>query len=464
MRVERDCVGELEIEEDALFGINAARAVRNFPISNELVNPLLIISMIEVKKAAAMTNHVSGALDGIKAKVIVAACDALLAEDYRQDAFVVPAFQGGAGTSVNMNVNEVIANLANRQSKSQKIRPNDDVNLAQSTNDTFPTAGKLALLKLLPKVQTKVLDLIETLDKKAEEFNDVIKLGRTQLQDAVPTTFGNSFRAYASLFKRDYQRLEHAKDNLSFVNLGGTAIGTGLNADDIYQKNIVDKLSSVTRIPLKSAANLVDATQNCDVYVEFSGVLKTLAVNLSKFSNDLRLLSSGPQAGLAELRLPARQAGSSIMPGKINPVIPEVVNQVAFQVVGNDMAITMAAEGGQLELNAFEPLIFRNLLQNESYLENAITTLIENCVAGIKINQNICKSEVEKSVVLATALTPVLGYQVTTKIVKRALKEKSSIKEIILSEKLMKKCDFDNLMSASNLLHQAKSRDYSFVK
>ena len=363
-----------------------------------------------------------------------------------------------------MNVNEVIANLANRQSKSQKIRPNDDVNLAQSTNDTFPTAGKLALLKLLPKVQTKVLDLIETLDKKAEEFNDVIKLGRTQLQDAVPTTFGNSFRAYASLFKRDYQRLEHAKDNLSFVNLGGTAIGTGLNADDIYQKNIVDKLSSVTRIPLKSAANLVDATQNCDVYVEFSGVLKTLAVNLSKFSNDLRLLSSGPQAGLAELRLPARQAGSSIMPGKINPVIPEVVNQVAFQVVGNDMAITMAAEGGQLELNAFEPLIFRNLLQNESYLENAITTLIENCVAGIKINQNICKSEVEKSVVLATALTPVLGYQVTTKIVKRALKEKSSIKEIILSEKLMKKCDFDNLMSASNLLHQAKSRDYSFVK
>lgn len=456
MRVERDCVGELEIEEDALFGINAARAVRNFPISNELVNPLLIISMIEVKKAAAMTNHVSGALDGIKAKVIVAACDALLAEDYRQDAFVVPAFQGGAGTSVNMNVNEVIANLANRQSKSQKIRPNDDVNLAQSTNDTFPTAGKLALLKLLPKVQTKVLDLIETLDKKAEEFNDVIKLGRTQLQDAVPTTFGNSFRAYASLFKRDYQRLEHAKDNLSFVNLGGTAIGTGLNADDIYQKNIVDKLSSVTRIPLKSAANLVDATQNCDVYVEFSGVLKTLAVNLSKFSNDLRLLSSGPQAGLAELRLPARQAGSSIMPGKINPVIPEVVNQVAFQVVGNDMAITMAAEGGQLELNAFEPLIFRNLLQNESYLENAITTLIENCVAGIKINQNICKSEVEKSVVLATALTPVLGYQVTTKIVKRALKEKSSIKEIILSEKLMKKCDFDNLMSASNLLHQAK--------
>lgn len=464
MRVERDCVGELEIEEDALFGINAARAVRNFPISNELVNPLLIISMIEVKKAAAMTNHVSGALDGIRAKVIVAACDALLAEDYRQDAFVVPAFQGGAGTSVNMNVNEVIANLANRQSKSQKIRPNDDVNLAQSTNDTFPTAGKLALLKLLPKVQTKVLDLIETLDKKAEEFNDVIKLGRTQLQDAVPTTFGNSFRAYASLFKRDYQRLEHAKDNLSFVNLGGTAIGTGLNADDIYQKNIVDKLSSVTRIPLKSAANLVDATQNCDVYVEFSGVLKTLAVNLSKFSNDLRLLSSGPQAGLAELRLPARQAGSSIMPGKINPVIPEVVNQVAFQVVGNDMAITMAAEGGQLELNAFEPLIFRNLLQNESYLENAITTLIENCVAGIKINQNICKSEVEKSVVLATALTPVLGYQVTTKIVKRALKEKSSIKEIILSEKLMKKCDFDNLMSASNLLHQAKSRDYSFVK
>ncbi|KRN29798.1 aspartate ammonia-lyase [Liquorilactobacillus mali] len=464
MRVERDCVGELEIEEDALFGINAARAVRNFPISNEPVNPLLIISLIEVKKAAAMANHISGALDGTKAKAIIAACDTLLEEDYRQNAFIVPAFQGGAGTSVNMNVNEVIANLANKQSNSQKIHPNDDVNLAQSTNDTFPTAGKVALLKLLPKVQSKVLDLIEALDKKATEFNDVVKLGRTQLQDAVPTTFGNSFRAYASLFKRDYKRLEHVKDDLSFVNLGGTAIGTGLNADDIYQKNIVGKLSSITRIPLKPADNLIDATQNCDVFVEFSGVLKTLAVNLSKFSNDLRLLSSGPQAGLAELRLPARQAGSSIMPGKINPVIPEVVNQVAFQVVGNDAAITMAAEGGQLELNAFEPLIFRNLLQNESYLENTITTLIENCVAGIEVNQDVCKNEVENSVILATALTPVLGYQVTTKIVKRALREHSSIREIILSENLMEEADFDNLMGSSNLLHQAKSKNYSFVK
>lgn len=464
MRIERDCVGELEIKEDALFGINTARAVHNFPISNELVNPLLITSMIEVKKAVAMTNHISGALEGAKAKAIVVACDTLLNEDYRQDAFVVPAFQGGAGTSVNMNVNEVIANLANKQSGSQKVHPNDDVNLAQSTNDTFPTAGKVALLKMLPKVQAKVLDLIDVLDKKAEEFSDVIKLGRTQLQDAVPTTFGNSFRAYASLFKRDYQRLESAKEDLSFVNLGGTAIGTGLNADDIYQRNVVDKLSSITRIPLKSAENLIDATQNCDVFVEFSGVLKTLAVNLSKFSNDLRLLSSGPQAGIAELRLPAKQAGSSIMPGKINPVIPEVVNQVAFQVVGNDLAITMAAEGGQLELNAFEPLIFRNLLQNESYLENAITTLVENCVAGIEVNQEICRDEVERSVVLATALTPVLGYQVTTKVVKQALKEKCAIKEIILSENLMEETEFDNLMSSSNLLHKVKNKDYSFAK
>ncbi|KRM91960.1 aspartate ammonia-lyase [Liquorilactobacillus cacaonum] len=454
MRVERDCVGELEIEKDALYGINAVRAAHNFPISEEKSNPLLIKSMIEVKKAAAMANHISGAIDGAKAQAIIGACEQLLKEKYNSKAFIVPAFQGGAGTSVNMNVNEVIANLANRNNHSQNINPNDDVNLAQSTNDTFPTAGKLAMLKLLPSLQEKVLALVEVLEEKEKEFKDTVKLGRTQLQDAVPTTFGNSFRAYASLFKRDYSRLRNVEEHLVFVNLGGTAIGTGLNADDIYQKKVVEKLSQITGIQLKQANDLIDATQNCDVFLELSGVLKTLAVDLSKFSNDLRLLSSGPQAGFAELKLPARQAGSSIMPGKVNPVIPEVVNQVAFQVIGNDAAITMAVEGGQLELNAFEPLIFRNLLQNETFLERAITTLIDNCVSGIEVNQEICKKEVEDSVILATALTPALGYRETTRIVKLAMKEHCSIKEIVLSEGIMAETKFDSLMNAANLLHE----------
>lgn len=450
MRIEEDCIGKLPIDEQALYCIHTVRAVRNFPISHEPLDPLIIQSLIQIKKAAAMTNQAAGTLSVEKQAAIVAACNQLLIGRYA-DSFIVPAIQGGAGTSANMNVNEVVANLAHRLNPVLKLQPNDDVNQSQSTNDTFPTAGKMALLQQLPGLLGAVGQLIQTLLVQANHYRETIKVGRTQLQDAVPTTYGRTFKAYYHLFKRDLARLQTAGEHLQLVNLGGTAIGTGVNATPYYQTHILSALNQNTKLNLQSAPDLIDATQNCDTFVEFSGAMKTLAVNLSKFSNDLRLLSSGPQAGLAELNLPAKQAGSSIMPGKVNPVIPEVVNQVCFEVIGNDVTVTMAAEAGQLELNAFEPIMLRDLLANERYLQQAMHTLVKNCLRDLTVNEATCATAVEQSAITATVLTPYLGYMATTKLIKRAVAEHQSVKTLLLKENLLSATLVDQLFSPTSL-------------
>lgn len=320
-----------------------------------------------------------------------------------------------------MNVNEVVANLAHRLMPAVAVHPNDDVNQSQSTNDTFPTAGKMALCMQLPGLLTALSRLVQTLLVKSQRYQDAIKVGRTQLEDAVPTKYGRTFHAYYQLFKRDLTRVRQAGEHLRIVNLGGTAIGTGINATHTYQQQILVKLNQNTDLDLVAAPDLIDATQNCDLFVEFSAAMKTLAVDLSKFSNDLRLLASGPQAGFGELNLPAQQAGSSIMPGKINPVIPEVVNQVAFEVIGHDTTVTMAAEAGQLELNAFEPIMLRALLASEQHLQQALTTLVDHCVRQLTVNRQRCADQVAHSAITATVLAPYLGYETTTALIKEAL-------------------------------------------
>ena len=452
MRIEEDCIGKLPVDDEALYGIHTLRAVGNFPISPERINPLIVQSLVQIKKAAAEVNHAAGTLSGDKRQAIIEACDALLDGEHA-DSFIVPAIQGGAGTSANMNVNEVVAHLAERNHPDLKISPNDDVNQSQSTNDTFPTAGKMALLEQLPALTRAIEQVIDTLQAKGEEYEHTLKVGRTQLQDAVPTTYGRTFEAYAHMFQRDLRRVKQAGETLRTVNLGGTAIGTGVNATPYYQEHVLDVLNRNSQLDLHAAEDLIDATQNCDPFVEFSGAMKALAVNLSKFSNDLRLLGSGPQDGLAELHLPARQAGSSIMPGKVNPVIPEVVNQVAFEVIGHDTTVTMAAEAGQLELNAFEPIMFRDLLASERYLQQAMQTLVRHCLRDLTVNQNDCATDVEKSAITATVLTPYLGYMATTKLIKRALADKESVKKLLLQEELLPADLVEKLFSPASLTH-----------
>ncbi len=463
MRLEKDCIGELFVPDEALYGINSVRAVRNFPISDEKVDAKIIESYLQLKKAAALTNDQAGVISHPKAVAIIAACNQLLvAKDYHE--IIVPAIQGGAGTSTNMNINEVLAHLATRLSRQKggsavKIHPNDDVNHGQSTNDTYATAGKMAMLKRLEPLLDVLNQLTLTLDQKASQFQNAIKVGRTQLQDAVPTTYGKSFHAYTTLFKRDLKRVAAAAEALHEVNLGGTAVGTGVNAGSFYQHHVVTMLNQVAHLNLTPAADLVDATQNADDYVAFSGSLKTLALDLSKFCNDLRLLSSGPQAGLNELRLPKAQAGSSIMPGKVNPVVPEVVNQVAFEVIGHDVTISMAAEGGQLELNAFEPIIFRDLLKSETYLTKAIETLIENCVAGIEVNLDYCAANVEQSSIAATVLSPYLGYEKTTELIKKARLTHQPVRQLVKQANLLPDAFIDDLFSPAVLTHQRQANN-----
>lgn len=452
---EEDCVGRLAIPDDVLYGVHSARAAGNFPFATK-TNPLIVRNLVQIKKAAALVNQAGGTLAPEKAKAIVAACNELLLGQHRE-AFIVPAIQGGAGTSSNMNANEVIAHLATRKSQ-LAIHPNDDVNQGQSTNDTYPTSGKMALLELLPSLLEAVALLSQTLLSKADEYADTIRVGRTQLQDAVPTTYGRTFHAYGNMFRRDLRRLRAAGDALRSVNLGGTAIGTGLNATPYYRTHIVPAVNAQTHLDLQLASDLSDATQNTDVFAEFSGALKALAVNLNKMCNDLRLLGSGPQAGLGELHLPARQAGSSIMPNKINPVIPEAVTQVAFTVIGNDVAVTMAAEAGQLELNAFEPLIFAKLIEDEDDLAIAINMLVDKCLRGIVVDKQLCQDEVEQSAVAATVLAPILGYAETTQLIKEAIATKVSVRKLILDKELLPEATVSELFSADVLTGSAQVR------
>ena len=441
VRMEHDSIGSKEIPADVYYGVQTLRAAENFHITGMYMHPELIKSVVQIKKAAAITNCEVGHLDKKITEAIVKACDEIIGGKMH-DQFIVDPIQGGAGTSLNMNANEVIANRAIELLGGDKgnysiVNPNDHVNYGQSTNDVFPSCGRITSLKLLNKAQLQLTRLYDALLNKAEEFDGVIKMGRTQLQDAVPIRLGQEFRAYSAAIKRDISRLESAKQEMSSLNLGGTAIGTGLNADIMYSQKVILILSDICGLSLTQAYDLIDATQNLDGYTFVSGVVKACAVNLSKISNDLRLMSSGPRAGLGEINLPAKQNGSSIMPGKVNPVIPEVVNQVAFNIIGNDMTITMATEAGQLELNAFEPIIFYNLFQSIETLSYAVSTLVDNCIQGITANVQRCKSMVENSVGIITALCPHIGYEKSAVIAKEAIKTGASVKELILRDGIL---------------------------
>lgn len=455
-RKERDSLGEIEVPYDALYGANSLRARNNFNITSLSMDSEMINAIVEVKKACAIENEKIGLLTRTQENAIVAACNQILAGQHR-DNFIVDPIQGGAGTSFNMNANEVIANVANTAMGGglgtyENVHPNDHVNLGQSTNDVIPTSGKIALIRYFNELIDETILLIRSIEKKAEEFKDVYKMGRTQLQDAIPISLGQEFRAYARVITRDLERFDLAVDSLSHVNLGGTAIGTGLNADPTYVEEIVGVLSEVTDLKLKQNEDLIDGTQNLDGFLYVSGILKTFAANLSKISNDLRLMSSGPQVGIGDIKLKPTQAGSSIMPGKVNPVIPEVVNQVAFNVIGNDMTVTMAVEAGQLELNAFEPIIFYNLFESLKTLKNAIYTLRVNCIDYITADRSELSEQVEKSIGLVTALAPHIGYAKASDIAHKALETGKSIRELVLSDGLLSKEELEKILDFKEMI------------
>ena len=426
--------------------------------------------MAKIKKAAAITNRDAGLLPLNIASAIMKACDDLIAEKFT-DAFIVDAIQGGAGTSANMNANEVIANraieiLGGTKGDYSLVHPNDHVNMAQSTNDVIPSAGKLTAITLLTDTVKELNRLYEALMDKAEEFDSVLKMGRTQLQDAVPMRLGQSFHAYASVLHRDLLRLEDAKHTLEMLNMGGTAIGSSINVSPLYLKNICKNLNKITKGNFYLADDLFDATQNLDGFVSVSGVLKTCAVNLSKMCNDLRLLSSGPKTGIGEINLPARQNGSSIMPGKINPVIPEVVSQVAFNIIGHDYTITMAAEAGQLELNAFEPVIFYTLFESIETLGHSAQTLTDNCILGITANEKHCKDLVNASAGIATALCPSIGYAASATLAKESLKTNVPVRTLAVTKGYVTEAKADKLLDPYTMTGKRleKSSCYNYKK
>lgn len=440
-RIEKDSIGEKQVPENAYYGLQSLRALENFSITGLTMHPEMIVSIVEIKKAAAITNCEIGLIDKKTADAIVKACNEIVSGKLR-DQFIVDQIQGGAGTSINMNANEVIANraieiLGGNKGDYSIVNPNDHVNYGQSTNDVFPTCGRMTAYKLLKKLEIQLNRLYDALMEKSVEFDDVIKMGRTQLQDAVPIRLGQEFKAYSEAIRRDLSRIQKAKDEMKYVNLGGTAIGTGLNADEQYLQFVVQNLAKVSGLDLMQAFDLVDATQNLDGYVATSGIIKSCSVNLSKISNDLRLMSSGPRTGFGEINLPPKQNGSSIMPGKVNPVIPEVVNQVAFNAIGNDVTITMASEAGQLELNAFEPIIFYKLFESIETTTFAVTTLVDNCIVGITANRERCAALVENSVGIITAICPYVGYTKAADIAKTAIRTGESIRKLIIEEGIL---------------------------
>lgn len=438
MRIEADSLGSMAVPDEAYYGIHTQRARTNFPVTTHGNDATLIKNYLLIKEAAAQANMAAGRWPNPTVpKAIIAACRDLRAnfEKYASE-FFLPAIQGGAGTSTNMNVNEVVANralelLGKAKGDYAVVNPNDDVNKSQSTNDTYPTAGHLTMIDYSQALVAQLQVTIKELHRLAERYATTLKMGRTQLEDAVPTTVGRSFHAYAQMFQRDVTRINQAATTLHTLPLGGTAIGTGLTATPEYISSVVPYLSELTDKPLRQAPDLIDAVQNNDCYVELANAYKALAVNLSKFSNDLRLLNSGPQAGLHELDLPKRQAGSSIMPGKVNPVIPEVCNQVAFQVIGHATTVTLAAEAGQLELNAFEPVAFYDLFADAKMLRRALQTLTDNCLKDIKVNAPRCAAMVEHSAEVATVLSPYLGYAATSAIVKQSLATQRPLRDLV---------------------------------
>lgn len=451
-RLEHDSVGELEVPADAYYGVQSLRGARNFKITGKGLHPLFIRNMAKIKKATAIVNGHIGAFDMKIADAIVTACDEIM-DGALEDAFISDCIQGGAGTTANMNANEVIANraieiLGGTKGDYSVCHPNDHVNNAQSTNDVIPTAGKMTVIDLIQPLLVSLHTLTLALDGKAKEFDGIVKMGRTQLQDAVPVRLGQEFAAYANVIRRDIKRIQHAEQEMHVINMGGSAIGTCINVDPEYLAQIAKVLSGVAGYELTKADDLIDATQNLDGFVAVSSALKTCAVNLSKIANDLRLMSSGPRTGIGEINLPAKQNGSSIMPGKINPVIPEVVNQAAFLVIGHDMTITMCAEAGQMELNAFEPVLFYQLFESITALTGAVDTFVENCVIGIQANRTKCLENVEKSTGIVTAMAPYIGYQRSASIAKESLKTGVSVREIILRDGIMTEEQLEELLDA----------------
>ena len=436
--------------------------MENFHISRVRLNffPRLIHALADVKQGAAAANRDLGLLDPAIADAITRACEELR-EDRFNEQFVVDMVQGGAGTSTNMNANEVIANralelLGHHKGEYSYCHPNNHVNLSQSTNDAYPTAVRIALARSIDSAVTSLQELIAAFHAKGEEFADIIKMGRTQLQDAVPMTLGQEFEAYAATLTEEIDRLKTNMRLFYEINMGATAIGTGINADPDYAELCTKHLREITGLPLTKAANMIEATSDTGAFIMNSSALKRLAVKLSKICNDLRLLSSGPRCGLNEINLPPRQPGSSIMPGKVNPVIPEVVNQVAFRVIGNDLAITLASEAGQLELNVMEPIIVLSLFENIEMLVNAMNTLREKCIVGITANPEVCRRMVYNSIGLVTALNPYLGYETSTMLAKEALQSGKGIYDLVLEHKLMDEEELNKILRPENMVHPRK--------
>ncbi len=457
-RSEHDLLGDREVPHEYYYGVQTLRALENFNISGVTLNfyPVLIEALAMVKKAAAQANYDLGLLSKPIRDAIVQACDEII-NGKLHSHFVVDMIQGGAGTSTNMNANEVIANraleiLGHEKGEYKYCHPNNHVNLSQSTNDAYPTAVKIALINSKQKLVEVLQELIQSFRNKAKEFSHIIKMGRTQLQDAVPMTLGQEFEAYAVMLNEEVQRLEQNAKLFLEVNMGATAIGTGINSHPDYSAKVVEHLREVTGLNIVLAENLVEATQDTGAFIMFSSAVKRLAVKLSKISNDLRLLSSGPRTGIHEINLPPMQPGSSIMPGKVNPVIPEVVNQIAFKVIGNDLVVTLAAEGGQLELNVFEPVIVQSLFESIEMLKNGMMTLKVRCIDGITANEKRCRELVENSIGLVTALNPVLGYETSTQLAKEALEKNRGVYELVLEKKLLSKEQLDDILKPENMI------------
>ena len=450
-RVEKDFLGEKQIEADVYYGIQTLRASENFPITGYKIHEEMINALAIVKKAAALANmDVKRLYEGI-GQAIVQAADEIL-EGKWHDQFIVDPIQGGAGTSMNMNANEVIGNRALEIMGHQKgdyihLSPNTHVNMSQSTNDVFPTAIHISTLKLLEKLLKTMEDMHSVFKQKAQEFDSVIKMGRTHLQDAVPIRLGQEFAAYSRVLERDIKRIKQSRQHLYEVNMGATAVGTGLNADPEYIKQVVKHLADISGLPLVGADHLVDATQNTDAYTEVSASLKVCMMNMSKIANDLRLMASGPRAGLAEISLPARQPGSSIMPGKVNPVMAELINQIAFQVIGNDNTICLASEAGQLELNVMEPVLVFNLLQSISIMNNGFRSFTDYCLKGIEANEKRLKQYVEKSAGVITAVNPHLGYEAAARIAREAIMTGQSVRDLCLQHDVLTEEELDLILN-----------------
>ncbi|WP_319584386.1 aspartate ammonia-lyase [uncultured Pseudodesulfovibrio sp.] len=458
MRIEHDSLGEVAVPGDAYYGVQTRRALDNFHISGIPMShyPRMINALAYVKMAAAEANASLGLLDEDKCRAICRACEDIL-DGKLHDQFVVDVVQGGAGTSANMNANEVICNralelLGHARGEYEYLHPLNHVNMSQSTNDVYPSALNIALILDIRELVDAMAYLRKAFKRKGDEFADVIKMGRTQLQDAVPMTLGQEFAAWSVTIGEDIQRLDEAQALVHEINMGATAIGTGLNSHPDYARTVTEKLVQLTTLQLVSSPDLVEATQDTGVYVQLSGVLKRAAVKLSKICNDLRLLSSGPRCGVNEINLPPMQPGSSIMPGKVNPVIPEVVNQVAFTVIGHDMTVTMACEAGQLELNVMEPVIGYSLFQSMNMLRRACLTLADKCILGITANRERCREMVEHSIGLVTALNPYIGYEKSAEIAKEAMKTGGSVYEIVLEKGYLSREELDDILKPENMV------------